>query len=146
VRPIKFRGKSVTTGEWLYGSLINNAFILSSDGSPIFYILDNKKMEYDCFEAIGEQLDEFEVMAESVGQYTGFKDGNGREIYEGDVINSIFHWMHYIAFEDGKFVYIPANKVQQINWSHSPSSSLDLKLWEVVGNKCDDPELLEVQT
>lgn len=69
---------------WLYGSLINNAFFANVDGSANCQILDTDYIDYDCFEDIGEQLSLLEVDPKSVGQYTGLKDINDTEVYEGD--------------------------------------------------------------
>ena len=64
MREIKFRGKRLDNGEWLYGSLV---------------ILNGRYFIFD---------DVNEVDPTTVGEFTGLKDRNGKEVYEGDVIRS----------------------------------------------------------
>lgn len=86
-RDIKFRGKRKSDGNWLYGCLINNVFHNMDQNEACCYIIDLDVLgEYYDWEDIFQQLDELQVIPESVGQYTGVKDVASTEIYENDYI------------------------------------------------------------
>ena len=126
-REIKFRGKSLHTGEWHYGNLmqVGDACYIHEPGTAGFF-----------------------TDPETVGQFTGMYDRKGKEIYEGDILK----WDKYdtskhfqIEYNHGGFGYWYYGEFYLLggnqNFSFKPFNKD--KDFEIIGNIHDNPELLK---
>lgn len=116
-REIKFRGYSETYQKWYYGYYLKN-----QSGDSFIRSIDD--------------FDTYWVHEETVGQFTGLCDKNGKEIYEGDVLE---------CFDDTlNFSYKIKCVVTYCN--DKAAYNIDPYAWatiEVIGNIHENPELLE---
>ena len=144
MREIKFRGKLLDNGEWIYGSLL------------VSHFKDDKKERYFITQFSGNYTFEHKVDPATVGQYTGLKDKSGREIWEGDIfkedgsgiVRSVFRVPGGLAFEDNPvsfgydhrapvYPYSSIAEMQSVSWLS--------QCCEVIGNIHDNPELLKTE-
>jgi uncharacterized phage protein (TIGR01671 family) len=142
MRTIKFRGKRTDTGEWAYGSLIklDIGYVITinetteSDDS----LDENNSIVFSADEIAG-------VNPNSVGQFTGLLDRNGKEIYEGDIlqldyITTIGKHRIGLSFE----VKWCTQEGCWVGWDGFVEKTLQQtrKMFVVKGNIYDNPELI----
>jgi hypothetical protein len=101
MRTIKFKGQRVDTHKWVFGFLyINNT-------TGVYYIIQGQLVRSDGEKPIAD-FDYYEVLPETVCQFTGLYDLKKDEIYEGDILHEPYQKNHdvYVVFEDGRFSMI----------------------------------------
>ena len=130
MREILFRGKRIDNCEWVYGNLIQRNIL-----GVIFPIIRAEDNGYGNFK-------EWEVIPETVGQYTGLDDKNGVNIFEGDVVrylNSIESGNGVVIFDTCAFLFnwIDIDETDSLLRHFQCSKEL-----EVIGNIHDNQELM----
>lgn len=152
-REIKFRGKRLDTGEWVYGDLLHY-----TDGSVDIRVTAEKKQtgEFAGKPFYSIAAESHEIDPATVGQYIGLDDKNDEEIYEGDVVSATeFQYdgsdkpfRGVVAFHCGEWQIWPNSETEF--WGPDGSPSLFYirgqdDEFEVIGNVHDTPELLEAK-
>ena len=131
-REIKFRGKSLTTDEWVYGSLVqkNGVDYIYKWAEPTDDFLD-----------FGIAL--IEVSKESIGQFTGLKDGNGVEIYESDLANTKYGLVQIYWDEDFSCYFLDRVECGERLHDGYGFYEISRKDIEVIGNIYEHSHLLD---
>jgi uncharacterized phage protein (TIGR01671 family) len=139
-REILFRGKRIDNGEWVYGNL-NYGTIGIKSIKDSYYISDFDVNPWD--------KKFYPVIHESVGQYTGLTDKNGKKIFEGDIVEYPFEYGGYkgeniyeVVFENRHGTAYFGIKMSNIEtWGFD--MEVPARLMKVIGNTHENPELLE---
>lgn len=141
---ILFRGKRIDNGEWVYGNHLFDDVSGKHYIIPFGNITESEKVGQDgCCYCVG-----FEVIPETVGQYTGLTDKNGKKIFKGDICrdNHNIYWivwnMHGWQCKTigGKFVLTLGCRFPLWQWDNCKENGY--RSLEVTGNIHDNPELL----
>lgn len=144
MREILFRGKTAK-GKWVYGAYYKQTHYYGDEKNIDCIITSTDVLSNDLW------LDYEEVINETVGQFTGLTDKNGKKIFEGDILaveddegdRQLDGVVKYGKFNcsccDGVYGwYIDGGDIRRLD---SPSDD-DLMI-VVIGNIHDNPELLE---
>ena len=123
MREILFRGKRVDNGEWIQGDIVQ---------FPVHGVVRIVEQEPSYKDA--------EVDSDTVGQYTGLTDKNGRKIFEGDIVKTSHGGSTYYAkieWDDGSF-WVTNHDIQMPSYISEVSKTY----LEIIGNIYDNPELV----
>ncbi|EAD7697647.1 hypothetical protein AB444_12250 [Listeria monocytogenes] len=132
MREIEFRGQNIN-GHWAHGNLAIikekldraeiGAYISNSAGAPFAY----------------------QVRPETIGQYTGLKDKNGKKIFEGDIVINSNGQIGYIAFlvQEAGFVVVLKNSDYRLGHRNTNECYERATHHKIIGNIHENPELLE---
>ena len=128
MREIKFRGKRIDNGELVIGNLV-----MVCNGETL--------KRYPCI-VVSYNHDTFDwhdVNIETVGQFTGLTDKNGKEIFDGDIMKSSIDIVYHVHwdFENGRFLGRTTDK-RIIYVAREPKAA-------IIGNIYENPELLEME-
>ncbi len=148
MREILFRGKRVDNGEWVWGLPIKTYDTEIGKNSadyanpvPVVLMASGRiVLECGCDDVPYFNIDEYPIVnPETVGQYTGLSDKNGRNIFDGDVVRV------YYPFDDPENCVVSWSK-EGARWDFGGCDAYfctPSKNCEIIGNIFDNPELLE---
>lgn len=130
MREILFKAKRKDNGEWVEGLLWKKKY-------------DSNKIFISCFPDKDDNEEVFVVDPDTICQYTGLTDKNGRKIWENDIVKWIDK-LYKVSFYDSMCSFVLVTPTG--HWNHMEMNygqKLENFDYEVIGNVFDNPELLK---
>lgn len=141
MREILFRGKRVDNGEWVIGNRLFDNVSGKHYIVPFGNITESDKIGQEgCCYCVG-----FEVIPETIGEFTDLTDKNGRKIFEGDILSFFNSDGEYTNYEVLWF----GNRWSVVMCGTNSADDLDILFCEqsdIIGNIQDNSELLEQES
>ena len=143
MREILFRGKSIKTNQWIYGGFhiwekrqvcaLSNDSLIDDEISYVITVYSFADWN------MPRTMQAVEVIADTVGQYTGLTDRNGRKNFEGDIVNILTENEEFgiITYDDGGF-FVDASTFSVDFMNNINGSDI-----EVIDNIHDNPKALK---
>ena len=133
MRDILFRGKTLNTGKWIEGYYCKYPHQFAGFLEPHIFV-----PSYDAEKEIGS-CTTYPIAQDSVQQFTGLFDRNGKKIFEGDIVDILAEneGRGVVTYENGDLVVKASIFVVDF------MSNINGKDVEVLGNIVDNPELLK---
>ena len=133
MREILFRGKRTDNGDWIEGYYSYSPEIDK-------HMITTLDLAHPC----GTDLSFYQVISETVGQFTGLTDRNGKRIFEGDIVERGDRiWVIEYDVMFAQFV-MKTYTDKGVFW-HRSFEIISSEWCEVIGNIFDNPELLKKQ-
>ena len=134
MRQIKFRGKRADNGEWVQGYFVEDGF---------YCIWSHNEDDF---------LTQHLIDPDTLGQFTGLTDSNGKEIYEGDIFTVNGKYPRVMLWDKMCWALMPTEYFHDeifwvMNLQHPGVDWWDefADEFEVIGNIHDNPELITNQ-
>ena len=153
MRESLFRGKRLDNGEWVSSG---NLITFNDEGEGKQFFIPQMNAKCTCTHDEQDNIISFDsgmfykVDPDTVGQFTGLTDKNGKKIFEGDIVRilgdqSSADWRNVdyvalIAFIDGGFCALDGT-IEDHGFRRYALARMDFDL-EIIGNIHDNPELL----